>query len=220
MNKKKLVLPTAIIITIGIFVSILINLIPSDVAAAKNQIMPMILTEEQRDIVDLIRKDAQQILFFAYETDEKYNHLEVWGEIYQDGKLVETSEEKLNMDINTRSDIEESYKGNIMIAMDKFSDPQWEWEVNINENGNKMHMRESFYAYPMSPGVGVSSSIVSPVNIENDEEIILHTIVFKRDGGISNLGNSQQFIEHPELLNNYNYAFLIKCKFIESSLIY
>ncbi|MEG6513116.1 hypothetical protein [Desulforamulus ruminis] len=48
-------------------------------------------------------------------------------------------------------------------------------------------------------------------SIENGKEIVLYRSLFSDKGG--NIYNAQEYAERPELLEEFPYAHIIKCKF-------
>lgn len=62
-------------------------------------------------------------------------------------------------------------------------------------------------------GVQIDSQLFEPVKIVDDQEIILHAIVFSNDNGASIESNMQKYAKEPELIKKVPVLYLVKCKF-------
>ena len=65
-----------------IFLSICVFSCSKEAEKQSSNIFLSELTNEQKDIVNLLSNNKNEIFIFNYETKEKYRRMEVWLEIY------------------------------------------------------------------------------------------------------------------------------------------
>lgn len=169
----------------------------------KNKIFYSEMTQEEKDIVSLIGVNSN-IAIYDYLVDDTYNSVSIWLETYEDGKLIATGG-KMSLDIQER-------EGRIAINANK--NPNYKWILS-HENGvgigsGSFDTKNDFETdsnYSMSYGTSNK-----PISIDNDKEIILAQYLFEDNDSISVYDN-QYYMDHPEVLEEYDYVYLIKCKF-------
>ena len=171
----------------------------------QNSISLMPLSQDQMEIVGLLSTYNQDLFLFEYKTDEVYNSAEFWVEVYKDGKLVETPA-KISYYSN------EGYKFDGKLALTITNNTNYQWMITARENGaTYSHIGESSLIKEGSIG-SASSPIDAAVEIEDGKEIVLYSTMFF-DGQITTYSEQQMYVEDPELLKNYSYAHIVKCKF-------
>lgn len=169
----------------------------------KNRIFYSEMTQEEKDIVSLIGVNSN-IAIYDYLVDDTYNSVSIWLETYEDGKLIATGG-RMSLDIRERD-------GRIAINANK--NPNYKWILS-HENGGgigtgSFDTKNDFETdsnYSMSYGTSNK-----PISIDNDKEIILAQYLFEDNDSISVYDN-QYYMDHPEVLEEYDYVYLIKCKF-------
>ena len=173
----------------------------------QNTISPMSLTADQIEIASLLNNYPQNVLFFEYKTEEEYNSAEFWVEVYKDGVLLETPA-KISYYNN------EGYKlnGILAVTITTSNNTNYQWAITARENGaTYSNIGESSIIVDDILASG-STQTNDAVEIENGKEIVLYTSMFS-DGEIRSYSEQQRYVEEPELLKEYPYTHIIKCKF-------
>jgi hypothetical protein len=174
---------------------------------SKNEITSAKLTGEQQAIVDLLVNDKQEILLFDYQTEETYKQMDVWVEVYKDGVLTDRP-----AGISMGNGTAYQHKGKLAIVI--YQNPNFQWTITIDENDSQAIHR------PIdTPVIAVDPTLTrayGPMTggavIESGKEIILYSSVFT-SGNTTITIDSQTLEERPEILKEYEYVHLIKCKF-------
>ncbi len=170
----------------------------------KNEIAPKELTKDQQKIVSLLNQKAE-ILFFDYNTIEKYKNFDVWVEVYKDGKLVSPHAAQFSM----RGDGEKTWNGELAIVITHV--PDFMWTITSRDGASSTSVESE-----PSPYYGTNARAYGPINepveIIADKGIILYTSVFSNKDTMAAYG-AQEYEERPELLKEYDYAHIIKCRF-------
>ena len=167
-------------------------------------IKPMSLSKEQEKIVGLLSAQ-QEILLFDYDSKREYTHFEVWVEIYRNGELVEPKAATLALRNEPKR-----WNGQLAVVINDNPDYQWilaSWQDGVH--ASTVSERTKLYS---SDGGKVFGPITEPAAIEEGKEILLYSALFSMSDGMS-FYNGQKYLEQPELLKEYPYAHLIKCKF-------
>jgi hypothetical protein len=173
---------------------------------AKNEIVSAQLTAEQQDLISLLTSDRQEILLFDYQTQAAYKRMEVWVEVYQDGVLT-----SFPAGISLGNDTACQRQGRVAVIINQ--NPDFQWTITIDENGSRSTHRPSD-----TSGIAVDSTLsrgygsIGSATIENAKEIILYSSVFT-DSNTTITFDSPTLAERPELLKDYAFVHLIKCKF-------
>ncbi len=174
----------------------------------KNAVMPMALSADQKEIVDLLSGAQQEILLFSFQTEAGYANREVWMEVYEYGKLTE-SPSLMSMP----SDAALPLSGSLAVVL-THTDEGIGWAATFSEGGTRaIYMSSdpimgSLNGAALGRGFGPLSH---PVEITPGKEIVLYASLHSF-GGIS-MGDLQAYIGNPAALSGYPFAFLIKCKF-------
>jgi len=172
---------------------------------SKNEIAPKEMTQDQEDIVNLLSSNEQEILLFDYKTEEAYKSMEFWVEIYENGVLIDRPS-----GVNLFSDEAKAFDGQLAILITQNSG--FQWTFTTSENGGRVsHTSEPINSDYDTIGRAYGP-IDEPVTIEDGKEIVLYTSIFS-SGGISTYSDQQMYIEQPELIENYPYVHIIKCRF-------
>ena len=173
-------------------------------APLENEIAFASLTAEQQAVVDLLSAPNLEMLIFDFNANEAYRGIELWVETYKDGELVDRPAE-----VNIFSDNEKSWAGQFAIVINR--NPYYQWTLSIVENGAR-YSHASTKEITVEPAAArASGTIDTPVRIEDGKEIIIYQSLFSM--GSIRAYDCQTLQERPELLDDYLYSHLIKCKF-------
>ena len=170
-----------------------------------NEIAPKNLTEGQEAIVNLLSTHNQEILLFEYKTEQEYKDVEVWVETYEKGIF-------LNSLKGVKSSNLEKRPLDAQLAVTINQNPNFEWRFTVlNSDGIAVSgiFEQDDSDYELSRGFG---AINDTVTIESGKEIVLYVSFFS-DGELPMYDDLQIFAEQPELLKEYDYAQILKCKF-------
>ncbi len=176
-----------------------------------NTIQSMQLTDEQKRIVDLLKYDKSDIELFSYKSEEQYKEIRVWVEVYKDGVLQSDHGGDLTiMPMEGRKT-----EGNLAILISKEPDFRWTIVLEAEEGGKITTTSEPCPYYSNSYAYG---PINEPLTIEAGKEIVLYTALFQGDNnGLLMFGDAQEFVTNPDLVKDYAFAHIIKCKFTAKS---
>jgi len=73
-----------------LFVTVFMPIIISGCSFEMNsEIGPAHLTTDQQDIINLFTTDNQQFLIFNYQTENAFESMDFWVEVYSYGELIE-----------------------------------------------------------------------------------------------------------------------------------
>jgi len=169
------------------------------------QIEPMVLTEEQQNILNLISTPNQEILLFNYNIDEQFTSIEFWVEVFRYGELAETVA-GLRMYSQPPIQITE---GQLAVTINITQNRNFQW--TISSSGGSFQNSEPWTASETHLG-RAHGPIIGPVTIENGRIIVLHTSIFS-NGYISTFTDQQIYLEQPELLAEYPYVHMILARF-------
>lgn len=169
-----------------------------------NQIYKTNLTQDQKDILNLVGV-KNDIDIFNYEIDAGFSTLTIWLEEYKNGEL-ELIRNKMV------SNLFDSSEGQIAIKVDKTSNYNWVISHKVTGSiSSSVFVTDS--PFETNGQFSVSSGAMNePVELETDKEVVLKTFLFEDGKGVS-IYNNQTYIEDPEVLNEYDYVYLLKCKF-------
>jgi hypothetical protein len=162
------------------------------------------LTAEQQVVIDLLSAPNLEMLIFDFNTNEAYKGVELWVETYKNGELIDRPAE-----VNIFSDNEKSWAGQFAIVINR--NPYYQWTLSIIENGGR-YSHVSTKEITVEPAAARSCGpIDAPVQIVDGEETIIYRSLFSM--GSIRAYDCQTLQERPELLDDYPYSHLIKCKF-------
>ncbi len=170
-----------------------------------NEIAPKELSEEQRDIVDLLSDSSREILLYDYSAQGAYTSAEFWVEIYRDGKLSDTV-----AGIKSYGDQPKAFSGQLAVSIEyrnglRFSFVEARDGSRISSVGEYGEIYDPSLARAYGP-------ISAPVEIVPGKEIVLYSTLYS-NGSIRAFSDLQSYADDPGLLAEYPYAILIKCKF-------
>jgi hypothetical protein len=196
------------IITCALVLSLILSLAACNGGGgSKNEITSAKLTAEQQEIVDLLANDKQEILLYDYQTEETYKRMEVWVEVYKDGVLTNRP-----AGISLGNDTAYQHKGKLAIVINQ--NPNFQWTITIDENDlQSIHRPIDTLVIAVDPMLARAyGPMTGGAVIESGKEIILYASVFT-SGNTTITIDSQTLEERPEILKEYEYVHLIKCKF-------
>jgi hypothetical protein len=175
-----------------------------ETAPGKNTIQWSELTEEQREIVNLLSNNQQELQMYTYQTEETFKTVDVWLEIYKDGKLLEPR----SGGVTIMTDKPTALTGKIAVMITQT--PDYQWTFTIDQGQGEVSSRSE-----LSPHYLTSGHAYGPYNgvqeVKDGQEILLHASVFS--GSDSTQFSTEMFINTPETVKNYPYVHLIKAKF-------
>jgi len=175
------------------------------IVSLKDEIAPKELTDDQKEIVELLLINKQEILFFDYKTQEPYKSAEFWVEIYQEGVLVSRP-----AGLHRVSNEFEELNGNLAVLITQ--NPGFQWLFNMN-GASHVNSVPIFVDDSLARGY---VPLGGPIAIQDGKEIVLYISVFsfpKEGAMLAMYSDLQRYAGHPELIKDYPYVHLIKCKF-------
>ncbi|MDR0935553.1 MAG: hypothetical protein LBM98_02590 [Oscillospiraceae bacterium] len=173
----------------------------------KNSVSPLDQTSEQREILDLLTTDKQEHYVFSYDSDAAYKEVALWVEFYEKGELLYKpgSFAMSSTDGELRS-------GNIAVSI--LHNPAYTWTLVLSDkvgHASQSITPEDWEGVPppdLSETLGrMHGQMNSPEEISAGKEILLYQSLF------SNSGVMRSYDGNPEQLKDYDYAYLVKCKF-------
>jgi|GEM_PF-977007 hypothetical protein len=187
------------------------------------------LSSDQRNLIDLLTvPGGREILLFDFSTRGSYDSLEVWVETYRGGELI-----NYPAGITLYSDQATRRKGQMAVVIDR--SPDLRWTLIVVDNDAKAIHDGQAEAAPNPALARADSSLSGRVAIEDGKEIILYSSVFiagedispaEAGGGdlsgatsysVTNVYDTESLQERPDLLGDYPYAHLVKCRFSKAS---
>lgn len=173
-----------------------------------NQIYQATLTEEEKDILSLVGF-GNEMNIYSFDVDNSYKTISIWLETYQNGELILTNNSTL-----TTLNITE---GKLAIMVDKTSN--FKWKISQQDDDSlTSYTFNTFGDFETNGGYSISSGALDePVQITSDTTIVLRTYLFEDDDTVSIYGN-QYYLEHPEVLAEYDYVYLLKCQFLKQTI--
>ncbi len=171
----------------------------------KNKIQPKTLTQDQEEIVDLLSDNQQEILLFEYKTEEAYKSLEFWVEVYSGGTLVGRPSGVSLQDSEAKPLVGQ-------LAVKICHDAGTGYTFTVSQDGARSSHTGIAAPADEEPFARGYGPVDTPVEIEAGKEFILYTSIYS-NGNISSYSDMQRYVEEPELLRDYPYVHLIKCRF-------
>jgi len=188
-----------------IFCTLLASIAGCGKAKLKNYIESKTLSEDQKQIVDLISTSEQKYLLFDVKTEDTYKDIDFWMEIYKSGELVDSRPVSIHM-IN---DEDKAIDGEFAAIMDKTPDYKCTF-IYSEKAGAKVNSPSELINNYGSDSYA-SWTIDQPVGIEDGKEIVLYATAFRQDGAYS-CPDLQSLIDLNNL-KDFDYVHLIKCRF-------
>jgi hypothetical protein len=199
---------TIIILLSVLMLSFVASCSSSATAPQMNTISVATLTEEQQEILDLFSiPTGQELLIFDFITDEPFNQLEVWVEVYEYGVLVDRP-----AGLVVVTDTEETRGGRLAVTINK-NENVFQWTLSKVENGSRSsHIGTTEIAE--NSGLGRAfGPMDSPAKIEPGKEIIIYSSTFQTVSTPHHAFDTQTLQEQPELLAEFPYAHIIIVRF-------
>lgn len=161
------------------------------------------LTDEESEILDLVGIESD-IEIYEYKINESYQSISIWLEAYDHGELVSTK--------SSMSSMIDSEKGRIAVLVDMESN--YRWKISQQSDGGLSSYSFSTEGdFETNEDYSVSySSLGDPVEIKPGQVIILKTFLYE-DGDSVSIYDNQHYVEEPEVLDEYDYVYLLKCQF-------
>ncbi|MCG8485585.1 MAG: hypothetical protein MJA31_19920 [Clostridia bacterium] len=183
-----------------------------------NKLSHIELTEEEQNIIDLVGVKSN-ISIYEYVADDTYKSISIWLEIYKNGELLSNTKSRASMSIGVDPD-NKLKKGKIIVIVDRTSDyKNYKWRIlHQHANGSSSHSFTTENDFEtnnnetdntFSESIGVSAE---PVEIAPEADIVLNTFLFNDADSMSTYRH-QYDVENPEVVKEYDYVYLLKCKF-------
>lgn len=163
------------------------------------------LTQDQEDIVSLLSSDNQEILLFDFQADDTFHKMEFWVELYENGELIDRPSGSIS-----HSNELSPLNGQFAVLINHNDGIGFTFTTKT-DNSKITHSSEIINIDSSGLGRGYGP-ITDPITLEPEKEIVLYTSVYSA-GSMATYSDQQIYIEEPELLDGYPYAFMIKCKF-------
>ncbi|MCL1862864.1 MAG: hypothetical protein FWF78_04790 [Defluviitaleaceae bacterium] len=149
----------------------------------KNQIMPMTITAEQQQIMELISTHGHQVLLFEFNTTEPFTEVGIRLEVYEYGIITDTALGFSMLGIDRPLD------GKIAVVITENKDGNTlDWIVTIHEGGSAASGRAT-----TAIGENINARMHGPmheaVNISGDTDAVIFVSRFASDGVLSTVGD-------------------------------
>lgn len=172
----------------------------------KNAIMSSELTAGQQEIIDLLSVPNNcALMIFDFNTYEAYRSIEIWVEVCQDGEIINRI-----AGLGQHSDVAEKRNGRLAVIINQ-NDTTYHWTLSLVENGGRASSIGTTEMTDNSMLARAYGPMDDSASIEDGKEIILYKSIFST--GSINAYDCQTLQEQADLLKEYPYAYLIKCKF-------
>lgn len=168
-----------------------------------NQLSPYTLNKKEETIAKLISGQGRYDIFH-FNVDKKMKTLSIWIEGYNNG-------EKLNLNNYSCFSLKNP-TGKISINTNTSDNYQWNFSFADDENIANYSFKTNNQFETDSKYSKGYTKLLDPVEITNDKEIILQAYLFKDNGSMS-IYSINHYLDNPEILKEFNYIYLVKCKF-------
>lgn len=164
------------------------------------------MTKKEQAVLDLVSVD-QDVNIVKYKVSDKIGNLEIWLETYEKGKKLED----IKMSSSRKLD---SNKGRVAIIVDK--EQNYNWKIVFQDDNGKASYSFNTDSDFETGGVysQASTKLAEKVDIKSDKEIVLSAYIFDNGDGMA-IYTPQQYSDDPTRLEEYDFAYLLKCKFVE-----
>lgn len=186
-----------------LLVGILLISCVSEEEVFDNKIFPSEISEEEQGIIDLIG-GTTELSIFDFEVFDPFNYVSIWVESYIDGVY--------QIDRGKMQSMLTDSKGQFAIRVDRLK--KSDWIISYSNEG-----RIATSAFPIENGfienssfAEATSSLSDETEVIDDKEIILKIYLYNKNGSIS-VYNTEMYLKDTNLLKEYEYAFVVKCKF-------
>lgn len=165
----------------------------------------MELTDDQRQIVDLLSGADTRSYLFSFETEAAYANASFWLETYREGEKIDTQPIRIDCSYDEPG----ALRGGFSVTLTQGEGTGWSL-VYLGEDRGKVtrtgvtERRQEWIA-------SAWAALEPPCEIRNDEEIVLFACVFSEKPALEAFA-VQDFLE-PEVLKDYDCVHLLKCQF-------
>lgn len=172
--------------------------------SSKSYVAPIELTDHEQELVTLMGSD---IRFFTFSTSEDYRSIKGWIEVYKAGELV-ASEDLFSS--FTSDGAQTDFTGNIAVIPDTEGFGGWTVTATMGGVRSTHHFSDSNdhdFATMTVP-------LQEKFTVTPDQDICLLTYLCGKESMAPNDGN--YLSENPEVIAEYEYVYMIKCRFSKS----
>lgn len=173
-------------------------------AQLKNYVTTKILSEDQKQIVDLLSA-YHKVFIFDLHTEEKFKSTDFWVETYKDGKLVDSRAAGIAGEFEEEKAIDGEF--GVMITQT----PDFQWTLTYTEKGGGTSTISEPNTNYLTEG-NAACTLNQPVEIEDGKEIVLYAAMFRQDGKYRTYDDLQSFVK-TFYFAECDYAHVVKCKF-------
>jgi len=172
----------------------------------KDEIAPKELTDDQKEIFDLLSV-GNEILLYDFKTQEEYRSVEFWVEIYEYGVLISRP-----AGLHQLSDDLKTLDGRLAVLIAQ--KPGFQWTFSM-DGASQINSEPYIPADDIDTLARGYVPIGGPIAIQDGNEIVLYTSIFSYPDGsaVALYSDLQRYVGHPELIKDYPYVHFIKCKF-------
>ncbi|MCL2677750.1 MAG: hypothetical protein FWE85_01700 [Clostridiales bacterium] len=172
-----------------------------------NTIQPMKLTAGQQEIIGLLSvPNTQELMIFEFNSAEAYSETEFWLEVYRDGEMIGGG-----IGLHTYLDSAEKLRGRLAVIISR-NEANYQWTLSLTKDGGSSSVTATSEIIEEPALARVYGPMSNPEKIGDGKEIILYASLFSTESSLP-VYSYQTLQEHPELLEEYAYAYLIKCRF-------
>ncbi len=182
----------------------LLSLLPEP--APVNRISPIELSFTQQDVIHMLSSD-NEFSFFEFETDDAFSEVEFWIEVYRKGNLISKPTA-----VHTYNDEPAPFNGKISMQAFNNRGIQWALSMSFDDGGEVNHTGDRLRLDDLVVGY-VSGQIQEPVTIEDGKEIVLYATNHVWDPYSEAIEDFQAYITEPEIMEEFPYVHILKCKF-------
>ena len=171
-----------------------------------NQILPMCLSADQQQIIDLVSTNVQQILLFEFNTTEPFNEVGVRLEVYEYGVLTETKLgfAKLGMDA--------PLDGSISVIIIE-NDGTFDWTVTLHDDGGFSSSRTTT-AVKEGLNARAFGAMNEAVNIYDGTDAVIFVSRFTNDSSLTAGGDLQSYL-NPDNFASYPLVHVLIANFVQ-----
>ncbi|MFV0352193.1 MAG: hypothetical protein ACK5JF_07805 [Oscillospiraceae bacterium] len=169
------------------------------------------LSQEQVQVVNAALASGMNMAFFSYKNQQQFTKLSVWIETYQNGNLLQQGE---TLEVQVAETLPEHFlqSGDIVVTTMQTNQTQWQIGLQVQNTAGSFTILKPDNSEEML--CGYSTAIGDEAAITKDGEIILYYILYAKDT-LRTL-DPQKAVEEPyQVLQQYDYAVLVKAKFSE-----
>ena len=190
--------------------SLMLIIISGCNSGLNNEIGLANLTADQQEIINLLTTSRQEVFIFSYQTDNAFESVDFWIEIYSYGELMENLG---GLSFSTRNPL----NGRLSVTISNDAVGEYRWTFGVSGDGFRADNIVDFSF--LTENIGSMARGHGPtresIPIQDGRAIILHSTKFYLGNVVYIDGsrNSQDYIDHPELLAEYPYVIFIKARF-------